>query len=270
MESLVRNILRLPNEPAIIFVSFFSFKVNEYFDGQESHLPVANYYDTTLISYKNAVYDYMNHHPELHEYYYPDGIHPSGVGHRIAGEFVIHHVQQLICALDYAGDTTDGGNIFGNASLPLVDMWTLRSNQASFRELQSSCDRMYDKTYQPKEMHGWEFWSWQDEKHYITADKPGSNVTFEISTNQGVVALYIFRSSKYSLGDVWCWADDDKVGGTQIAAYWTSEFNTGSIVHFLNGLSAGKHDIHCELLPAEKSHNPDKGTNFRILAIMSG
>jgi hypothetical protein len=45
MESLIRNLLQMPNKPAIIFVSFYIFGHGHYFNGQEAHLPVVNYYD---------------------------------------------------------------------------------------------------------------------------------------------------------------------------------------------------------------------------------
>ncbi|RUS16673.1 SGNH hydrolase-type esterase domain-containing protein [Jimgerdemannia flammicorona] len=273
MESLVRNILRLPSKPAIIFISFFSYNVNEYFDGQESHLPVANYYDITFISMKNVLYDHVNRYAEeFKPYLFSDGHHPTQQGHRIAADFITHHIQQQVCALNRRHGQLDDahGKFSVNMSLPIADMWTKRPDYANFRELEPTCDSFSDQSYRPKETHGWNLWNWQGEKFYIVANEPGANVTFTVSTNQGVVYLYVLKSKSYSLGDVWCWADDNKEKGTQISGYWTLWYSVGVMVPTVDGLSAGKHELHCEVLPAEKSQNPDRGTNFRILAIMSG
>ncbi|RUS18728.1 hypothetical protein BC937DRAFT_88412 [Endogone sp. FLAS-F59071] len=273
MESLVRNLLRLPSKPAIVFISFFSFNVNEYFDGQESHLPVANYYDVTFISLKNVLYDFINRNPEaLKPQFYYDGHHPTGRGHRIAADLFIHHIQQQICTLSRpTSHVTHGHDSFSlNESLPLVDMWTKRPQHASFRELNPTCHTFIDQGYRPKAMDGWKLWNWQGEKFYVVANETGATVTFEITANQGVVYLYVLKSKSYSLGDVWCWADTDKEHGVKITGYWTLIYSVGVMVPTVEGLSPGEHDIRCEVLPSEKSQNPNGGTNFRILAIMSG
>ena len=64
MELLVRNLLQMPTKPAIIFLSFFSFKVDYYFNGQEAHIAIANYYDIPYISFKNAYFDHHNRFPD--------------------------------------------------------------------------------------------------------------------------------------------------------------------------------------------------------------
>lgn len=37
------------------------------------------------------------------------------------------------------------------------------------------------------------------------------------------VRLTHLRSKTFELGDIWCWLDDDKKGGTRIVSWWKVE-----------------------------------------------
>lgn len=276
--------ISFPRQPAVILVSLFSFKAGEYFNGQESHLPAANYYDIPYISMKNAFYDYANRHPnDIRPILYNDGHHLSSEGHRVAAEFIIHHIQRQICAID-RGELRDRENTLNpgqfplpaDTDLPMVDMWTPRTGNKNFREFEPRCYTFATTVageqtgYRPSVMQGWDFWNWKKEKYYVLASEPGSLITFPVLVAQGRVYMTIFKSAMYDLGDVWCWADEAKIVGKQLAGYWDSTHNIGETVPLFEGLEQGEHNINCEVLPAERSSNPNKGTNFRILAVVTG
>lgn len=89
---LVRNLLQMPTKPAIIFLSFFSFKVDYYFNGQEAHIAIANYYDIPYISFKNAYFDHHNRFPDdVYTLFSKDEHHPNKMGQM--SEFVIQHLE---------------------------------------------------------------------------------------------------------------------------------------------------------------------------------
>ncbi|RUS25278.1 hypothetical protein BC938DRAFT_472391 [Jimgerdemannia flammicorona] len=287
MDWLVRSLLRLPSKPAVIIISLYSFKAGEYFNGQESHLPVVNYYDIPYISMKNALYDYANRHPEdIRPVLYNDGHHLSAEGHRVAAELIVHHIQRQICALDRGEIRTDEMTLSPgrfpletDTDLPMVDIWTKRTGIKNFREFQPRCYTFATTAsvsatgvaaYRPSVMQGWKFWDWKKEKYYIIASVPGSLITFPIRVTQGRVFMTIFKSAMYELGDVWCWADSDKAAGTKVAGYWDSVHNIGMTVPLFEGLPEGQHDVSCEVLGSDRSSHPNNGTNFRILAIVSG
>lgn len=249
--------------------SVFSYNVNEYLDGQESHLPISNYYDLPHISMKNALYDHLNRHPDdLRFKLYNDGHHLSDWGHQLLSDLISHYVERQMCAMTDHVQPPLLDNYSYNESIPKFDMFTHRWEQDKFRELEPYCHTFADESYKPKIMDGWTFWNWQNEKFYIVADKPGSNITFEVQANQGVVYLYLLRSADYNLGNIWCWIGDDKEKGRELQGYWDKWYSIGVMTPVAEGLSQGQHLLHCELM--NKTSNPNGGTHFRILAVASG
>jgi hypothetical protein len=249
--------------------SVFSYNVNEYLDGQESHLPISNYYDLPHISMKNALYDHLNRHPDdLRFKLYNDGHHLSDWGHQLLSDLISHYVERQMCAMSDTVQPPLLDNYSYNESIPKYDMFTHRWEQDKFRELEPYCHTFADQSYSPKELDGWKFWNWQNEKYYVVADQPGSKITFEVQANQGVVYLYLLRSQKYQLGNIWCWIGEDKDKGRELEGYWNKWYSVGVMTPVAEGLSQGQHLLHCELM--NKTSNPDGGTNFRILAVASG
>ncbi|KAI8575811.1 hypothetical protein K450DRAFT_260010 [Umbelopsis ramanniana AG] len=255
MELLVRNLMQMPNKPAIVFLSFFSFKVDYYFNGQEAHMAIANYYDIPYISFKNAYYDHHNRFPnDVYTLFSSDEHHPNKEGHRMMSAFVIQYLESI-----------QGPKAINSpdADIPLLDMWTTRKHQASFFELNPFCETFMDKTYKPSSMDGWYLMNWKKEKYYIASDTPGSRITFSVEASKGSVYMYILKSNQYDLGNVWCWADDDRDSGKELSGHWEIGRSIGHMMLVSDSLSKGSHDIHCEVLDGEKTH-------FRIIAIFSG
>ncbi|KAM3581089.1 hypothetical protein VKS41_006534 [Umbelopsis sp. WA50703] len=246
----------MPKKPAIVFLSFFSFKVDYYFNGQEAHMAVANYYDIPYISFKNAYFDHYNRFPqEVYTLFSSDGHHPNKIGHQMMSEFVIQYLENLDSST-IAANTPDD-------DIPLLDMWTTRKHEADFYELKPFCETFMDKKYKPSHMDGWYLMDWKKEKYYIASDKPGSLITFSIEASKGSVYMYILKSNQYNLGSIWCWADDDKNSGTELSGHWNISRSIGHMMLVSDSLSNGKHDIHCEVLNGDNTH-------FRIIAIFSG
>ena len=69
-----------------------------------------------------------------------------------------------------------------------------------------------------------QIWTYQgrNEKPYLRATEPGSYVKFSVEVGvMNRVRITYLRSKTFGLGDVWCWVDDDKKGGTRLPGYWT-------------------------------------------------
>lgn len=62
------------------------------------------------------------------------------------------------------------------------------------------------------------------DKPYLIANIPGSYVKFYVEVGvMGRVRITYLRSKTFGLGDVWCWIDDDRKGGTKIESWWKLE-----------------------------------------------
>ncbi|MCR5417178.1 MAG: SGNH/GDSL hydrolase family protein [Pseudobutyrivibrio sp.] len=87
-ESLVRKILKLPNEPAVILL--FSVFTDDY-NLQDRLMPVGTRYDLPMVSIKNAVtpqfYDRDNRIVTKHQFFY-DMFHPTNLGHSIMADCI--------------------------------------------------------------------------------------------------------------------------------------------------------------------------------------
>lgn len=80
----------------------------------------------------------------------------------------------------------------------------------------------------------------QQDKPYLVAREPGSTVKFEVMV--GVmkrVRLTHLRSKTFGLGDIWCWLDDDKKGGTRIVSWWKVEKMCVILFSSRSGVDAG-------------------------------
>ena len=97
-ESLVRKILKLEYEPAVmIMFSVFS----DDFNLQERLIPVGNRYDLPMASVKDAVveqfYDREKRILTKHQYFY-DMFHPTNLGHTIMADCLIYLMEQALKA----------------------------------------------------------------------------------------------------------------------------------------------------------------------------
>jgi lysophospholipase L1-like esterase len=255
MELLIRNLLQMPSQPAVVLISFFSFRADHYFDGQEAHLPVANYYDIPYISLKNVYFDHLVRFPDdKNRIFSDDNVHANKYGHQIMADFIIHYFNEQLKFTDTTVDLDP---------LPLIDMWSTRKQH--YNKLQSECQIFINES--AYHMDGWYSTNINREKFYVAADKPGARITFIINTTKGNVYIHALKSKQFNLGNVWCWADDDKQKGRELFGYWNIVTSVGETMLVTEKLSKGQHFVHCEVL--SKSNHPNNGTHFRIIAIFS-
>lgn len=88
-ESLLRQILKSENEPAVIVISFMSSGGNNY---QTLHQGIVEHYGLPMISYRDSLWPEME--KGIYEWgeFYPDVIHPNNRGHRLAADLIIHYL----------------------------------------------------------------------------------------------------------------------------------------------------------------------------------
>ncbi|WWC93165.1 uncharacterized protein L201_008133 [Kwoniella dendrophila CBS 6074] len=115
----------------------------------------------------------------------------------------------------------------------------------------------------------WEYWVHPEhlDKPYWVARKPGAVVSFELSTNVGIVKMYRLQSKTFGLGTVECWANEDKHKSVKIAGWWDNgDANIGRFATIRTDLPKGRHTITCELL--EETSDPEGGHEFRLISMM--
>lgn len=79
-ESLVRNVLNVPNQPAVVLLfSVFQSKWNM----QDVYIPIGNYYNLPMISIKDAVVPELESGRITDDEFFADIYHPTDYGHSI-------------------------------------------------------------------------------------------------------------------------------------------------------------------------------------------
>lgn len=84
-------------------------------------------------------------------------------------------------------------------------------------------DPKYNLT--PSASDGWEYWLHPEhtDKPYLLAREPGAQVTFTLHSSLGLIKLYSLRSKTFGLGDVSCWADDERDHAVHVVGYWDND-----------------------------------------------
>lgn len=219
-ESLVRKILKLPNQPAVVLL--FSVFANDW-NLQERLSPVGKRYDLPMVSVMDAVspqFKLKNGNGRVlskNQFFY-DIYHPSNIGHTIMADCLSYFFEQAELALKEAGemvseDKTEGllkqepaiGNTFDDIKL-------LDRNTENVATIQYGCFEEKDKMLQCVEM---------DEDLYGTAEFPynwmyqgrkeGKQPYFEMKINCKALVL-VFKDA----GDMQVGKADVFVDGTKV------------------------------------------------------
>ena len=102
-DSLVRRILRQPNNPAVILLFMTQDNGTSLVN---THRKIGDAYDLPMISYKNAVLPEIDAGKFTWKDISPDNIHPNSNGHGIAAELLWNYFNSVLADLDHI-DTSD-------------------------------------------------------------------------------------------------------------------------------------------------------------------
>lgn len=272
-EFLFRALLNLPSRPALMWLAVHSPHWATYLTAQENHQPLVQYYDMPMVSLKNMLYHYTNSHMDqlLPKYWIPDENHLNAAGHNLAAELLMSFVQSQTCAMKTLPQSLLQNTTYDIGVIPPFGFFSTYETADQWQEPTPACQTLNSAESEMKiiSASGWERWSWNDEKHYLVADKPGSTVTFDIDVSAGSVFVEVFKSPKYDLGDVFCFIDTNRTNGAVIPGWHDKQYNIAMTMRVSENVTPGNHNLTCEL--RDSSHNPDNpnGRHFRIIAIAS-
>ena len=119
----------------------------------------------------------------------------------------------------------------------------------------------------PLRADGWESVDRNDKRSY-EATVPGSEISFAVNVDAGLLGIYFWMTRDEAFGQVACWVDDDKreerirrVSGYN-PYHWASTFEHS--LDMWNDLSQGAHTLTCKLETGQKG-----GNIFRISATVT-
>lgn len=242
-EDLLRSLLQLPSQPAVIYVDSFALRTESGRDGMlnggDAHAALASFYDVPQISVRGPSLPAMLRDKTLMEPYFKTDVrHIAQPLHDYLGDMVTAFLEETACQADAiladaaktqaAADSRD--QVGTDSSRLGVSDWSTTTARwlGSVPRLKISDPWNSAKTYpgpgsiptclladhglRPSAPSpGWTVWSWKDTKHYLVASTPAARVQFRIKVEpgaQGMIALSYLRSKKYDLGRVKCGVRD--------------------------------------------------------------
>ncbi|KZT33438.1 hypothetical protein SISSUDRAFT_1054222 [Sistotremastrum suecicum HHB10207 ss-3] len=297
-EYLIRELLVLPNKPAIINLQVMALVFPQITMGGDLELAVAMYYDTPVVNVRNLLLPHIlrSNSGAMDDYWFsrlPNGSvdlrHMSAAGHKIMADLIISMSERVYCEerrkiwMESKGISDpfgtgyvppEDGTLPGNEVLEEIPRLTLFSkydHDTVVPPTHPTCLSLKSAKHPlvPLQADGWEHWIYKNnaEKPYLRATKPGSRISFSVKVGViGRVRLTYLRSFSFGLGSVWCWIDEDHAGGRRLDGWWNVEhMNTGANSVVAKDVPAGDHTLRCELL--KETLDPNGGTEFRIIAV---
>ncbi|WWC72366.1 uncharacterized protein I206_106328 [Kwoniella pini CBS 10737] len=287
-ELLVRGLFDMPNKPAVLNLQVFALMFQYISNGGDLHDGIAQFYDIPTVSIRNPLLPQVfknttevRHlfHNRVKDLAWKDPLeeidlrHLSWQGHEIMGKLAAAYIDTQLCEMDKIEaklgnpESIDYDKLYPVEPLPRAQIMKKYDPNSNLPKLAPQCysANALKHPLKPSSQEGWRHWNWK-EKHYLIADKPGSKISFPVSTTLGQVQLHYLRSYQYNLGSTRCWIDDEKDKGIKLDGYWKEPYNIGRAATIRDDLTPGSHTLHCELL--NETADPKGGKEFRIISVM--
>jgi GDSL-like Lipase/Acylhydrolase family len=242
LEGLIRQVLREPNQPAVILL----FTMNqEGGNAQEWQSKVGRHYDLPMVSFRDALWPEIKEGQMKWSDVEADVVHPNDRGHEYCARFVTRLLEQVLDALP----ADEGLLQIKPVPQPLI------SDQFEHVALFEA------GALKPLSNQGWTFESARPGGEYWAAEQPGSLIEFEVA---GKVVLLMDWHIRGPMGQAKVRVDDQP---PQVREAWFDQTWGGyrQTTVLARDLGPGKHKVRIELLP---ENNPQStGHEFRILGL---
>ncbi|GAA6038999.1 hypothetical protein JCM8097_000148 [Rhodosporidiobolus ruineniae] len=275
-EIMLRSILQLPNQPAVMFVGSFALTSQTgdggMTNGGDAHMALSSFYDVPQISIRNPLLPALFHNSSLAQPYFKgDPRHIAAPLHRFLGDMVIAYLQEQRCsALSMKGGEPEG-ELWPNSTFlgavparRLTDAWDSTVVHPSAPPTCSIAGSSFSSAYQDP---SWTLWSWKNTKTYVMTAKADQRIEFDVEVPQGgegVVGVGYLRSNSpsYKLGKLVCRVGEQE---TELDGYWQREVSLTATTVVASGLSPGPYRLVCSTAAGRQ---PD-WTAFRLASIVS-
>lgn len=239
LEGLVRQILKQPNQPAVLLLFMMRRNGN---NAQEWFSKVGLHYGLPMISYRDAFWPEIEGGRLKWEDISPDDIHPNNRGHAAAAHFVTARLESTLATLP-ADDQLASAPSVPAALLTDTFEFTSLMEAAAMRPLVN------------------EGWAYDEATKCWKSTTPGSVLEFEVEGRVIFTMHYVVRGpmgrAKVSVDGAPLQTLDGWFDQT-----WGGYRQTNRVAR---DLAPGKHRVRFEL-SAEKNKGSD-GTEFRVLGL---
>ncbi|BGO95547.1 formin-binding protein [Rhodotorula toruloides] len=298
-DALMRGLLQLPQEPAVIRVSVFQVIFEELARGVIANLVTSQYFDVPIIGIRNFLLPHVQHHREdaeilfgLDQWGNRDYRHISEVSHIAMADMLSLFMRKEVCearrrdimpkvTFKKQGPWPSGEDL---GKIPPLQVFSSWRNPAPLDPVKPKCQTMYSKPpltpfshtadFERIEWHGKSAWA---------SSTPGGQIRFSFHGKQ--VGVFVWATNgksnpeeksddpevrkREAPGQAKCWVEDvdgSKEDGLTVTSHWT--FKTAPSSEFVNvaeKLPFGEHVLACEVLPTTTSG----GHKFRLQGLTS-
>lgn len=285
-EWLLRGLLDLPNRPAVLNIQVMALAFDTITFGGDLHSPIAEFYDTPVISLRDMVLPQIFKNVSLEEHYFHinqnnlvDFRHISVHGHTITADLLTAYTQRQLCAIEeervrpnkFRSEDGKLPNPDELEDMPRLRLFDEYNRTKVIGKIKPSCQSVRTDKHPlvPIDSKGWKHWTYEGntEKPYFMAEQVGDYAKFEVEVGvMGRVRITYLRSKTFGLGDVWCWINDDTLHGVKVTSWWEyDQLNLARVITIAENVPPGKHFLTCEILP--ETSDPDGGHQFRLIAV---
>ena len=113
VEGLTRQVLSQPNNPANLMLFMVHHHESQARNVQAEQIPIGEHYGLPMISFRDAVRAGIEAGRLTWEGVLADTVHPNDVGHRLAADLVIHHLEAVRASLPADGALPVVGTVPG-------------------------------------------------------------------------------------------------------------------------------------------------------------
>lgn len=284
-EWLVRQLLLLPKQPAVVNLQTFGLGYAQLTTGGDLHSAVANYYDTPIISLRNALLPQLLEARSAAPAYFarlhggkPDFKHINNHGHKMLADLLIGYTERQLRAFEHSPTSplsthSDAQLHVDPEGVPALRLFQ-NFNDPSPPVLDPFCasTRAKRNPLIPAYNDGrWSNWTFAAQggsaKAYVVAHEPGARIGFKVPVRGGLgrVRVSFLQSSTFGLGMAKCWLDDDTTAAALVDGYWDSPLNLANMAVVSKTASVGEHMLWCEL--TGHTRDPEGRTEFRLIGV---
>ncbi|KAK4054884.1 hypothetical protein OIV83_000808 [Microbotryomycetes sp. JL201] len=279
-EELLRALLQLPNEPAVVFVEAFALRTKSGRDGMlngaDSHASLAEFYDVPSVSLRAPVLSTLLQDESLAEPYFKTDVrHISAPLHEFLGKMVVAFLQDTRCRLqDFLLPVEASESEFAQRTesalgkvppIKVSDDWN--EQDRSYASVPPTC-HLAGETLEPSlPSPKWSLYVWKDAKRYLETKERNSEIAFQVETRKGgkgtIVVSYL-KSKEYDLGKLVCRVGDQKV---TIDGYWSKRVSIAQTAVVATDLEpGGTYEMRCK---TPLKPGPGGRIAFRLMGVMS-
>ncbi|GAA5992048.1 hypothetical protein JCM10908_000717 [Rhodotorula pacifica] len=275
-ETLLRSLLLLDSQPAVIYVDSFSplsaSAKPSILNAQDIQSTLSPFYDVAQISARPALLPAMIEDPTLVKpFFLGDERHVSARVHRFLGSMVVGYLMEERCRLSASVRDVQAEGIWSHnrtlGEVPKVRMTEKWDADVLHPTIPPRCEVAGGRLKPVMTSMDWKLVSWRYSKYYYEATRPGSSeIAFEVIVDDGAIgsiAVSYLRSRSYNLGQAICTVDGQEA---VLDGYWSRSTSLAQTSIIASDVAPGRYEVTCRTAPPG---GDSERRAFRLMGVMS-